>query len=114
MEILRTSHDLTPVEVYNLVMTPEAGRMRDHQGERVELSAWCIYMDGDHNGEVQKLLAVNTPDGQTLTTNSPTFIDDFERMVDLFISFGQTVPALIVISGKSKAGREFITCKYSA
>lgn len=114
MEILRKSHDLTPVEIYNLVMTPEAGRMRDHKGERFELSAWCIYLDGDHNGEVQKLLAANTPDGLTLTTNSPTFIDDFERMVDLFDSFGQTVPALTVISGTSKAGREFITCKYSA
>ena len=43
--------------------------------------------------------------------NSATFIDDFEKMAALFGPGG--VDAIEVVSGTSKAGREFITCAYA-
>lgn len=52
-----------------------------------------------------------TPEGEVFGTNSATFIDDFEKMAALFGPGG--VDAIEVVSGTSKAGREFITCAYA-
>lgn len=113
MKILRTSGDLTPKDIYLLTMSPKTAKMKDHKDERLELDAWLIYEDVNKTGELQTILAIKTPEGETFATNSPTFLDDFEKMIDMFTSMGATVPAVTIISGTSKAGREFITCAYS-
>lgn len=114
MTVIKSSPNLTPKEIYFLTMNPKTEKMKDHGGERIELSKWAVYEDvNQKTGELLEVLSIMTPDGKTFATNSPTFKRDFFNMVDLFESMGATVPAIVVDSGTSNAGREFITCVYS-
>lgn len=114
MQIIKASADLTAKDIYTLTMNPNTQKMKDAKGQRIELDRWAIYEDvNKKTGELHNILTVATPEGETFATNSPTFIEDFESMIALFTSMGENVPAIVVSSGTSKAGREFITCVYS-
>lgn len=114
MQIINSSANLTVKDIYFLTQSPNTKKMKDVQGERIPLSAWCLYEDvNKKTGEVHNILAISDGGGNSYATNSPTFIDDFFAMVQLFESMGESVPAITVISGKSKNDREFITCVYS-
>lgn len=114
MAILNASANLSTVDIYRLTKAPNTRKMKDAKGERIALAKWAVYEDvNKKTGEVQNILAIATPEGDTYATNSPTFVGDFLSMMELFNSAGETVPAIMVESGMSKAGREFITCVYS-
>ena len=102
--------DLDKRTIYSLTMSPRTMKMKDAKGQTLDVKAWALYTDLDQDGNDRQVLAVLTPEGETYATNSPTFQDDFFRMVELFGADG--VDAIEVISGISKAGREFITCAY--
>ena len=113
MTIVKASDNLTTKDIYLLTMNPNTQKMKDAKGERIELHSWALYEDVNRKtGEVQQILAVATSNGKTYATNSPTFIDDFMSMMELFTNAGETVPAITVSSGTSKAGREYISCVY--
>lgn len=114
MQIINQSAGLTTKDIYFLTMSPNTQKMKDVVGQRIELKNWAIYTDlNQKNGEEQEVLTIQTPEGETFATNSPTFHRDFLSMWELFTSNGETVPAIIVTSGTSKGGREFISCMYS-
>ena len=114
MAIINSSANLKTVDIYRLTKAPNTQKMSDVKGQRIELDKWALYEDHDKkSGEVKEILAIATPEGETFATNSATFINDFIDMVDMFASAGENVPAIVVTSGTSKAGREFITCVYS-
>lgn len=113
MKIINSSENLTPKEIYNLTMSPKTQKMKDFIGSRIEIGAWAVYEDvNKKTGEIQEVLAIMTPEGEIFATNSPTFKEDFFQMRDLFSVMGETVHTISVISGTSKAGREFISCAY--
>ena len=56
-------------------------------------------------------MSLTTKDGKAYTSNSCTFIRDFTSAVTMFAEFGAEFHTIQVMNGKSKAGREFITCK---
>lgn len=114
MTIIKSSPNLTPVDIYNLTMNPKTEKMQNHKGERLELAEWALYEDvNQKTGELHEILSIKTVEGEIFATNSPTFKRDFFSMLELFESMGATVPAIVVDSGYSNAGREFITCVYS-
>ena len=101
------SRELNNQELYLLTMSPKADSVKNHVGERIEVSAWVVYEDVDKkSGEVHDVLSVLTPDNEVFSSISPTFQSDFLDMAELF----NNEFAFEVISGKSKAGREFVTC----
>lgn len=101
------SRELNNQELYLLTMSPKADSVKNHVGERIEVSAWVVYEDVDKkSGEVHDVLSVLTPDNEVFCSISPTFQSDFLDMAELF----HNEFAFEVISGKSKAGREFVTC----
>lgn len=105
--IVNKSRELSNQELYLLTMSPKASSMKNHVGERIEVSAWLVFEDVDKkSGEVHDVLSVLTPENETFSTISKTFMSDFLDMADLF----HNDFAFEVISGKSKAGREFVTC----
>lgn len=110
MRIVEASKELTTKELYNMTMSPKMGKMKDVVGQELEIEAWVKYEDADKNGEVKEILSIQTKDGDTVATNSPTFISDFSRMVSLFKQSGEELKAVEVMEGTSKAGRKFITC----
>lgn len=105
--IVNKSRELSNQELYMLTMSPKADSVKNHVGERIEVSAWIEFEDVDKkSGEVHTVLSVLTPENEVFTSISPTFRYDFENMAELF----NNDFAFEVISGKSKAGREFVTC----
>lgn len=105
--VINKSRELSNQELYFLTMSPKADSVKNHVGERIDVSAWLIFEDTDKKtGEVHNVLSVLTPDNEVFSSISPTFQSDFLDMAELF----QNEFAFEVISGKSKAGREFVTC----
>jgi hypothetical protein len=117
MEILTASAQLSTEDKYYLTMSPDIQKMSDQQGQILDIDKWLIYSDAneDKNAEAkeQHILSIMTKDGEVFATNSPTFIKDFQKLVDLFNSSNEKVEKIEIISGLSKAGRTFITCKYT-
>lgn len=114
MTIQKASADLTTVDIYRLTKAPNARKMSDAKGQRIPLSKWAMYDDVNRKtGEVHTILSIASEDGVVYATNSPTFVNDFVSMMELFEAAGEAVPAVVVESGISKGGREFITCVYS-
>ena len=105
--IIEKSRELTNQELYLLTMSPKTDSVKNHVGERFDVSAWLLFEDTDkRTGEVHNVLSVLNPDNEVLSTISPTFQSDFMDMAELF----NNEFAFEIISGKSKAGREFVTC----
>ena len=114
MEILKTSKTLTPQEVFAMTMGAQSKKMADAVGQTIEVAAWCLYTDINSDGELKEILAIQTPEGEIMSTISPTFKEDFMNMYDFFKDNEIEVQAIAIIDGKSKAGRTFITCTYAA
>ena len=105
--IIEKSRELTNQELYLLTMSPKADSVKNHVGERIDVAAWLVFEDVDKkSGEVHQVLSVLTPENEVFSTISPTFQSDFMDMAELF----HNDFAFEIISGKSKAGREFVTC----
>lgn len=105
--IINKSRELSNQELYMLTMSPKAGSVKNHVGERFVVSAWLMFEDVDKkSGETHSVLSILTPENEVVSSISPTFQSDFMDMAELF----HNDFAFDVISGKSKAGREFITC----
>lgn len=114
MKIINSSENLTAKDIYNLTKNPRSQKMRSVVDSRIEVDKWALYEDVDKKTEeLHEVLAIATPEGEIFATNSPTFKDDFLDMMSLFAEMGETVHAITVITGTSKAGREFVTCAYS-
>lgn len=94
--------------LYKLLKSPEVKKMSDADGSVLEVAAWIVYKDNDsRTGEQREILTISTVDGEMFSTVSATFMREFADIVKFF---GDDVGAIRVISGKSKAGRTFITC----
>lgn len=114
MKIINSSENLTAKDLYNLTQSPRSQKMRSAVDSRIEVARWALYEDVDKKtGELHEVLSIETPEGEIFATNSPTFKDDFLDMMRLFQDMGEVVHAITVITGTSKAGREFVTCTYS-
>ena len=94
--------------VYKLLKSPEIKKMSDADGSILEVAAWIVYKDYDSRTDEQReILTLATTDGEMFATVSSTFMKEFAEIVKYF---GDDVGAIKVVSGKSKAGRTYITC----
>lgn len=114
MKIIRTKNENISVkEKYLMCMNPEIQRMKDKEGMDLPVINWMIYSDKDREGKEQTLLSILSEDNVAYTTNSPTFIEAFTELCDMFSDSGEEIIAVKVIGGQSKTGRHFITCAYA-
>lgn len=113
MKVLKTSENLSPVQVYNLTMASTTSKLSDAVEQVVEFSAYALYEDVNAKGEENEILSFITPEGEVFATISKTFKDEFFKMVEFFEGEGVSVTAFKVLGGTSKAGRPFITCTYA-
>lgn len=105
--IKRISKELTKKEVYQMTMSPKIQKISDNKGVVIDVAAYCFYSDEKADGKTVDILSVMDADGSIYATNSPTFRDDFERICAIMDGEDFSIE---VISGTSKAGREFVTC----
>ena len=105
--INRTSKELTKKEIYQMTMSPKIQKISDNKGVVIDVAAYCFYSDEKDDGKTVDILSVMGADGIIYATNSTTFRDDFERICEIMDGEDFSIE---VISGTSKAGREFFTC----
>ena len=107
MTIIKTSKELTKRVSYKMTLDPAIKKMKDFIGVRIDVAAYCLYSDTNKDGKEVEVLSIMDTDGGVCATNSNTFKRDFMNIADLM---GDEEYTIEVISGQSKAGREFITC----
>ena len=109
MELIKAfPAELDQRTIYKMMKSPDVKKMSDADGSLLEVSAWIVYTDVDSGtGEVREILTIQTTDGEMFGTVSGVFQREFK---DITKFFGDDVGTIKVISGKSKAGRSFITC----
>ena len=107
MTITKTSRELTKKESYKTTLDPTIKKMRDIVGAQIAVSAFVLYTDVNSDGKENEILSVMDDDGVVYATNSPTFKKDFAKIYEIMDGEDFSIE---VISGTSKAGREFITC----
>ena len=112
MNIIAKSANITsPMDMYNLTKSPERTKLSEVSGQVLELYKWLVYSEPNSKGEEVTLVSMTTKDGKAYTSNSGTFIRHFSSAVTMFAEFGAEFSTIQVVSGHSKSGREFITCK---
>lgn len=105
--IIKSNKELTKRESYKLTLDPAIKKMKDFIGVQIEVAAYCLYKDVNRDGKEVEVLSIMDKDGGVCATNSETFKRNFMNIVELMD--GEEF-AIEIISGESKAGREFITC----
>ena len=109
MELIKAfPEELDQRTIYKMMNSPDVNKMSDAEGSVLEVAAWIAYNDTDsRTGEIREILTILTTDGEMFATVSGVFQREFKDITEFF---GDDVGAIKVISGKSKAGRNFITC----
>ena len=110
MQVLEQNKELTKEELYFLTKAQDVQKMAEAVDSVLTLTAWCIYLDHNSDGEEVELFSMRTEDGETFATNSPTFIKAFREILDIFSP--DEVKRLKVMNGTSKNNRTFVTCAY--
>lgn len=112
MNIIYKSEKCAAKDLYDLTMNPEIQKMTSIKGDTITIDVCALYEDTNSSGEIQKIFSVRTDKGEIFATNSPTFTADFDRMRTMFAEFGEDIHQIAIVSGTSRSGREYITCKY--
>ena len=110
MEVVVSNKDLTKEELYFLTKAQDVQKMTEAVDSVLEVTAWCIYLDKNADGEEVELFSMRTEDGETFATNSQTFIKAFREILDIFEP--HEVQRIKVMNGVSKNNRTFVTCAY--
>lgn len=108
VEIEEMSREFTKVERYLMTVAPDIEPLKNiEDGESIAVDGYLIFNDVKLNGEVQEIISIITPDKKVYSGQSATFrksIKDIEAVMD-----GEKF-SVIKISGKTKAGRDYINC----
>jgi hypothetical protein len=113
MKILKRSGGMTQTQLYDLVRAENAGNMKDMISQEIEVRNFCFYETVDSKGDPKRALAIETPEHEVIVTNSPTFMEDFDTVIEIFWDDVRGVK-ISVSSATSANKREFITCRYAA
>lgn len=108
MKLIRTNieHIQNDKKTLYKLTRARGDKMSDREG-KFPVDAYLLYEDENSKGEIQEVLAVLSG-GEKLETVSPTFIREFNAICDIM---GNDPFAIIIVHGKSKGGRNFITCE---
>ena len=108
VEVKERSREFSKVEEYLMTLDPAIVSMKDvEDGTSITVDGYLTFTDTKEDGEVAELLSIITPDKKVYSCQSNTFkrsLNDIATIMD-----GQQF-AIIKISGKTNAGRDFINC----
>lgn len=107
--IKTTSREFTPAEKYLMTIAPNITSMKDlADGEKIVVDGFLTFDDmKEKTGEVVEVLSIITPEKKVFSCQSATF----KRSISDIDSVMETAPFTVIkISGKTKAGRDFINC----
>ena len=108
VEIKEMSREFTKVEKYLMTTAPDIKSLKNiEDGESIPVDGYLIFTDIKDNGDTHEVVSIITPDKKVYSGQSATFrqsLKDIDSVMD-----GEKF-SIIKISGKTKAGREYINC----
>lgn len=112
MEILKKKNNTDKAStLYNMLHGSSRLALKDFDGDMMELENYIVYTDTNQDGDLMTCVTLREPDGTTWTTNGPTFVRDFQTILEACESCGETLDKIRIVDGKSKKGRTFRTCE---
>ena len=108
--ITNTSKDFTEIEQYLMTLDQGITSVKDlPDGEIITVAGYLEFEDvKETTGEVVKVLSIITPENTCYACQSQTFKRSLKDIAN--IMHGNEF-AIEKISGKTKAGRDYINCK---
>ena len=107
MEIIKQVGEFTKGEVFNVTQGSTA-KISDMVDTIIEPAGWILYRDENVKGELQEVLVIKDGEGNLSATISNTFISQFLKMYKFMEGENYSIR---IVGGKSKAGRNYITCE---
>lgn len=108
VEIKEMSREFTKVEKYLMTAAPDIEPLKNiADGTSIPVDGYIIFNDIKNNGDVQEIVSIITPEKKVYSGQSSTFkqsLKDIENVME-----GEKF-SIIKISGKTKAGRDYINC----
>ena len=104
MNIITTSREFKPAEVYKITKSNSIGKMTDCKDELLTVTGYIKYADEKEDGSVVEILSLETSSG-IYATNSATFIRTFEDIIDIM---GDLPVDIKIGHDISKNGRNYI------
>lgn len=108
VEIKEMSREFTKVEKYLMTIAPDIEPLKNiDDGESIPVDGYLIFDDIKDNGEVQEIVSIITPEKKVYSGQSTTFKRSFKDIEN--VMEGEKF-SIVKISGKTKAGRDYINC----
>lgn len=109
INIKEVSRDFSEVEQYLMTIAPSIVSMKDvEDGEHITVDGILTFEDvKEKTGEAVEVMSVITPEMQVYSCQSATFKRSLNDISNIMKGKPFTV---IKISGKTKAGRDYINC----
>ena len=108
VEIKEMSREFTKIEKYLMTTAPDIEPLKNiADGESIPIDGYLIFDDIKDNGEKHEILSIITTDKKVYSGQSVTFRESLE---DIYSLMDNEKFSIIKISGKTKAGREYINC----
>lgn len=108
VEIKEMSREFTKVEKYLMTTAPDIEALKHiADGESIPVDGYIIFDDIKDNGDKQEILSIITPEKKVYCGQSATFR---QSLKDIENVMGGEKFSIIKISGKTKAGRDYINC----
>lgn len=109
--IIEKSKEISAAERYLMTASPDIVSVKDvEDGTVIPVKKWIIFEDAKQDDSVIEILSIMTENGEVFSTQSATFKESFSDIVDCVADDGMEKFAIVKRSGKSKAGRAFVTC----
>ena len=110
INIISASKELNKIERYQLTMSKDSCSVKDiPDGTAFKVVAFCVFTEVKKEGDTPKeIFSMLTDEGKVYGTQSNTFRRSFGDIAALFED-GEPVP-VIKLSGKTKAGRDYVDC----
>lgn len=113
MNLIYKTEGMTAKDMYTLTKSNSVKKLASLKGQTLEYTQCVLYEDmNPSTGEVSKVLALKTADGNYYATNSKTFIRGFEDILAMFAETNESIPTKLVVAvGTSRNNREYLSCE---
>ena len=107
--ITKQSREFNEVEKYLMTVAPSIKSMKDvADNTSIAIDGFIEFDDEkEDTGEVNHIVSVITPDSEVYSFQSATFK---RSLNDIITIMGDKPFSIVKISGKTKAGRDYINC----
>lgn len=108
IKVMETSREVTAIEQYLMTVSPSMISMKDvEDGTPIVVDCFMTFEDVKPTGESVEILSILTPDRKVYACQSATFKQSIHDIAQ--IMNGNAFP-IVKVSGKTKAGRDYINC----